>query len=178
MWVCIIRPTLFRSEPINLTHATMPLSAGFGFGNPQPLDYRFAIVSDVAGHPDGDVVATFIPAAPGASPANYTYDISGMVQGGSTYWITMESITPASGSYNWYQTTGSLNGHVADRFSIGGVPTGSWSISAGGFGSDQPAFLIQGVAVVPEPSSYGLLGFGLAGLAFKKLFRRSSSRIK
>lgn len=86
----------------------------------------------------------------------------------------MESITPNNGNYIWYQTTGSLNGHLAERFSMGGVPTGSWSISAGNFGLDQPAFLIQGAAIVPEPGSYGLLGFGLAGLAASRYLRRKA----
>lgn len=58
--------TVAGTGDFSLTHITMPLSSGFGGSSPQPLDFRFAIVADVAGHPDGEVVTTFLPTAPTA----------------------------------------------------------------------------------------------------------------
>jgi hypothetical protein len=163
--------TVAGTGDYQMTEVTLPIS--IYIGNPNPANYLISVVSDVGGEPAADVISSMTPGNIGTSTANLTYDISGVLHGGMTYWLLFQPIAPDDGCFSWYfstpwQTIGS--GHEAYRATSGGVPTGDWFVSTGA-GFVQGAFRIEGVEI-PEPQSVVLLGLGLTTLAFQHCMRR------
>ena len=170
--------TVAGSGDFNLTQVIMPLfvSAVMG-GTPNPANYQMSVVSDNAGQPTGDLVGSFTPGVLSSSMGNYAYDITGVVHGGANYWLLFQPIAPDSGNIGWNLASSPMypgTGYVAERWSDSGVPTMAWAIS-GGSGSVQSAFLLEGTAVVPEPSSYILVSLGLMWFMFcRNSFRKTT----
>jgi hypothetical protein len=94
------------------------------------------------------------------------------------YWLLCSVVAPDNGCIDWNLAWSPFEhfgtGYVARRWSAAdGVPTGAWTTYTGS-GSVQPAFLIEGTAVIPEPKSYLLLG--LAGLMIHVWGRRKPAK--
>jgi hypothetical protein len=162
--------TVSGTGDYNMTEIIMPLVIYSGFGgNPNQANYRISVVRDVEGQPIGNVVGSLTPIGIGPASENLTYDITGVVHGGTDYWLLFEPIAPDNGCINWnfsspWQLPGV--GNLAERWSSSGVPTGNWTISTG-IGSVQPAFVIKGMEVVPEPGCGVLFGLGLSMLMIR-----------
>jgi hypothetical protein len=162
--------TVAGTGDFDMTEVILPLMANPAFGGiPNPANYKISVVSDVGGKPGGDVVGSLTPIAPVPSTVNYTFDISGVLHGGMNYWLLFEQTAPDDGCIEWnfsapWQSVGT--GHLAERWSSSGVPTGDWTIS-GPVGAVQPAFVIEGIEVVPEPSSYLLTAVSLTWLIIR-----------
>jgi hypothetical protein len=162
--------TVAGTGDYDMTEVILPLMANPAFGGiPNPANYRISVVTDVGGRPIGDLVGSVTPGNLGPSGANLTYEITGVLQGGIDYWLLFEPIAPDNGCIEWnfsapWQSGGI--GHVAERWSSSGVPTGDWTIS-GPVGAIQPAFVIEGIEVVPEPGCQVLLGLGLTMLMIR-----------
>jgi hypothetical protein len=164
------------SGSFDLTQVTIPLVSSAAINGTSNLaGFQVSIVSDNGGQPTGNVISSFAPLEVGTTGANLTYDINGVVQGGMNYWILCSPIVPDNGTLAWFLAYSTIYpgiGNVAERFSSGGLPSGTWAISSG-WGSVQPAFSIQGVAI-PEPEHYVLFGAVLAVLM--AIGRQSSSK--
>ncbi len=148
------------SGSFDLTQVTIPLLSSAAINGTRDLaGFQVSIVSDNGGQPTGNVVSSFTPLGVGPTGANLTYDINGVVHGGMNYWILCSPIVPDNGTLSWFLAYSTIYpgiGNEAERFSYGGLPSGTWAISSGG-GSVQPAFSILGVAI-PEPEHYSILG--------------------
>ena len=162
--------TVAGNGDYDMTKVILPLMANSSFGGiPNPANYQISVVSDVGGKPVGAVVGSLTPIAPRPFTVNYTFDISGVLHGGMNYWLLFGPVAPDNGCFEWnfsapWQLPGV--GNLAERWSSSGVPTGNWAISAGP-GSVQPAFVIQGTEVVPEPGCGVLFGLGLTILMIR-----------
>lgn len=174
--------TVAGTGDFNMTQVTMPLYIPSSFGaiqNPTPDLNHFlvSVVADDGGQPSDNLIGGFTPVGIGSTPANHTYDIAGVLHGGMNYWLIFSPIAQDNGCLGWFFSTPLTSyetGHLAERWSSDGVPTGAWTISWG-FGSVRPAFVIEGTAV-PEPNSYMLLSLGLIGFAiFGRLCRRTAN---
>jgi len=164
------RFTVAGSGDFTLSRIIMSIyvSSFFG-GTPNPSNYQVSLVSDNGNQPTGDLVGAFTPAGVSRTGANLVYDIAGLVHGGGTYWLLFSPIAPDNGNLEWNVGWPPYNvgmGYVASRWSASGLPTGAWSISTG-VSTIQPAFVLEGAAVVPEPKSFMVFGIGLLGLIIR-----------
>ncbi len=135
--------------------------------------FTLQFYSDNAGIPGASVYSTFI-----AGTANET-DIGGTGLGDEAYSYSANlgtAFTALGGVQYWLSI-------VPD---LGFPPQWGWSTGTGGDGASYQVFLGTGAAktgdltfeldglAIPEPLTFGLIGFGLAGIALVK-FRRSRS---
>jgi hypothetical protein len=174
--------TVAGTGDFNLTRVIMPLGVYSSFGGipnqtSNLANYLVSVVADNSGRPTGDVVGAFTPFGLSTSSANYAFDITGTVPGGSKYWLMCTLIAPDSGCIDWNLAWSPLyigTGYVARRWSDDGVPIGPWTITTGS-GSVQTAFLIEGTTVIPEPGVPTLLILGIIGLVIRGCLHRRTA---
>ncbi len=164
----------------NITKVIMPLMPIAFFGG-NPWNYQLSIVNDVGGMPVGDVVGSLTPIGPylTGGAVNLSFGITGVLHGGMDYWLLYQPIAPDPGLTGWSFSAppSSLGvGYLAQRSYVNGVPTGDWTTSSGA-GSVQPAFLIEGIEVVPEPECRVLMIIGLAGFMICFCLRRNATSL-
>jgi hypothetical protein len=101
---------------------------------------------------------TFDTSLSGYNIDNVSFGIPSISLPAGTYWLQLANAVPTT-TY-WDESNGLSSAEIA----FGGVDSGSWAYY--GYGSE--TFQILGTpdsSVTPEPSSFLLLGSGLAGLA-------------
>ena len=135
-----------------------------------------SIFSDNAGVPDSDLydLSTNISVPSSGSPVSFNFTGSGsfILNAGTTYWLEMYATNPSSGT----GTTVQWDGAVTSSFGIA-TPTGPGATEVGqrrtfGGGTSttdlRTAFQLNGVSVVPEPSTITLFSIGALGLLFAR----------
>lgn len=101
-------------------------------------------------------------------PANGSlqeYYIGGLYQNGSWTWVTGEAFTFT------YWGNGEPNGNINEpRLALDGrynTPNWGWNDYTGAGSSFVMGFVAERTQAVPEPSTFGLLAFGLLGLGYR-----------
>jgi hypothetical protein len=150
------------SSGATVTDAVLALAWVQGDHNSLTVD----IESDSGGLPGG-ILASLTQVGT-ITDGLVTFDCSGpgCTLAAGAYWLVAADLDPAS-QYGWYYSYGDQPANIA--YNSAASPTGPWSP----FAAADEAFQINGTPV-PEPSSFLLLGSGLAGLA--GMLRRKFAR--
>ena len=133
-------------------------------GNPA-ASLIVSLFNDVGGSPGSSILTLSGPSNPNVASL-YTYSGIAALTSGSTYWLVASTgiYSDPSNEYIWYDGTLGDPGYVDTKFQRppGGV---SWARS----GIVSPAaFRVNSVNQVPEPSILMLMGFGLAGIGYRR----------
>ncbi len=149
--------------------------------NLQSVDIFLSSFSDNAGVPGTDLydLATAISIPLSGTPADVNSAGTGSftLTAGMTYWLELYATNPSSATGD----TAQWDGEFTPTLSGFAIPTGPGAVEvgqrrtfSGGTRTDElrTAFQLNGVAIVPEPSSFALVALGLGVLTGFGLRRR------
>lgn len=127
---------------------TVELALDLFGGGANEID--IAVMTDAAGVPGATLESIHLSGAIPGSPAlvTATSALNPVLTGGTTYWVAALVGLDTCGAW-WFNNTGDLD--IAGSFDSGASWSGFPGLTAG-------ALRVSGTAVVPEPTTLGLLG--------------------